>query len=838
MNTSHAEEVEQAVALADAGRVEEAIERLRAISELDVDALTELGLLLHRGSGAQRTEGRELLERAADNGSNRAARALGRQSQDGAAPSWMQHVAAAEQHGQQLGNDWQGNISRVEDVPSQTSSPAHPEAALQPSTAETAAGAASSVSESAPMLEPESDSHAMDTAAGGRTAPYVCAVHASDFASLTELRSRAFDVVTAEQPVSLSRVARVLLHGTRRTNDKGRARHAQVIAALTEMVDQRDLDCIHESEDGSLEAAIVMLPGWRSFEARELGPRVPTEMPLVELVLHVRAARTDFPAMTKPSVQDHVYRTVLGMARVDRAMIARFARAWISDVGEWQDGSPVDVEDAEADASPVTTETPPDSVSNDDAAFAAALQSGDALAIAAHAMTMRDDLERGMGLRAAALRGELLAVECLLSDAVPRGVAGFDDKSHWAIVGADHGIQSALVVALERQRDDGAHAQPVAAAAWLALARLRARAKNPNASTAPVDLDDESRAYLAKVLAKHRSENLRRRGLPELARLRSEWDWRGWERVRDVAQRLDRGGDLVRYRDLTADLNSIANVSIQIAEHLWHFGLEMVPDPRYELVPPTESGFVHVQPRGERPASSNAYRAAAVTVRIAIGTAAVDEAIRPEERDAIVEHIEAHPGLTDAERNRLGRYAEALLAYPPDPTEDIARLAVKLDASERSSLLDLIADVIAADGVLHPAEHRLLDHVAHELELQDGILLDVERRLDRRSAASIATAGQGEPRLSVPGDMSVESYPGLDPSLSVVLDQLRVQPKWSRWHLEIIANASAVNVDEAIARINAWSGEVLGRACITAAWGTDSDVFELDLALLEVLDAA
>lgn len=841
--TGRDESIKRAGVLADSGRTSEAIGLLQSLAEADdAEAMTELGLLLRRGSPVQRAEGTRLLTRAASIGSDRAQRALGA-VKTASAGGWMQAVDAANEKAAQGGNDWQGNIvvTATENlVASNTSShrslnePAEPPSEplhIDDDTSEVNATEAG-------LIDPAFDGDKADSEdAEYGLSTYRVSSGANEFANAAELRSRIFDVVTAEQPVQLARVSRVLLQRVSRTSDKGRAQHRQVIEALMELVDSRELDAMFESDDRQLESIVVTLPNWRSDEMRALGVRTPAELPLVELGLILQHARTRFPAMPRDAMRDHVLRSVLGIKIVRRDMIARFGRAWIGDLGERADGTPIELDDTtEADSSREAVESESRTTSDD--GLDVAVAASDALALAACAITEANPARRATQFRDSALRGELLAVEQLLAEDGFRGVEGFDDRRHWAAVAADHGIDAGINFMIDLHHDHEEEVRPVAIHAWQALVQLRARAKGNVNADRPISLDDASREYLGRIVQLHRVASLRKRGMPELERLRSAWDWRAWQRVRDVVQRLDRGGDLIRFRDLTHGIETAEHIAIQLSEHFRHFGIEMVPDPRYELVSPLSDGFVHVSSSDTRNAASAAYRASAVTVRLAVGAAAIDGAIIPVERDAIIDHIEQRASLTQQERERLDHYAQALLAHPPDATRDAAQLAAKLDGDGRVSLLDLIAGVVAADGVLHPSERALLEHVACTLDIEPTVILDVERRLAACSERSSLEATSARQLVAIGEDVGID-LPGLDAPLSRVVMLLRSEPRWARWHLQLVTNAEGLEVDECIAQINSWSMDVLGRACITVSTESlVSDAFDVDLELLNSLRRA
>lgn len=527
-------------------------------------------------------------------------------------------------------------------------------------------------------------------------------------APVSELRTTIFDIVTVEQPVTASRVRSLLLRDRSRSGDRGKLRLERVTTVIAEIIAEGELEVIREQDDGMLESAVLVLQGHRPRSCRELGPRAAADVPLIELGAGVARVRERFRGVDKARARDILLRTCIGISPVRAAIGQRFDRAWIGDLGALSGG-----ENAQLAVSSGKVE-----VAGDALLEAAA---SDPLAVVGMvARLVRNDktLSEWHGLlRVAALRGELRAVEALIELPVDDLDTSFDDRIHWIRVGADHGVPSALRRALLlSDRHEGVYPAE-AVSAWEALRRVRAGAMPNAGALSPAVL----RRYNG-VLLRDRMRRVRGYRLPEWREL-DAWDWSIWTRVRDTLKRTTPAG-LVDIRDLVGERPMTQELAVQLAEHLRHFGRDMVPDPRYELLGPTSGGVVHVARTSGTPPCDRSYRAAAVMVRIGAGTAAVDGRSHPSEvskLDTIIEDMALDPGPT----SRLKRLAEVVLARPGDVVDDLREFSGKLD---RDQLRDLLVSVAAADGILHPMERELLRLATEQLHLDEDLVALVERR--------------------------------------------------------------------------------------------------------------
>ena len=102
-----------------------------------------------------------------------------------------------------------------------------------------------------------------------------------------------------------------------------------------------------------------------------------------------------------------------------------------------------------------------------------------------------------------------------------------------------------------------------------------------------------------------------------------------------------------------------------------------------------------------------------------IEVARMDEAIDPEERDRVVELIRWKFTLQPAEAAALVAEAEAVTEGPAHWHRFAAILRGTMDSAERLQIVDLLWDIVYADGRLHHLETSLMRRVASLLNVSD-----------------------------------------------------------------------------------------------------------------------
>ena len=115
-------------------------------------------------------------------------------------------------------------------------------------------------------------------------------------------------------------------------------------------------------------------------------------------------------------------------------------------------------------------------------------------------------------------------------------------------------------------------------------------------------------------------------------------------------------------------------------------------------------------------AASRAYSGAVLVLRIAVAVSTADSQVGDAEDEALRAHLERTLDLTGPERVRLEAHLAWLLLEPPGLTRLRSR-ASQLPEDKREQMADLLIQIAAADGMVSPAEVRVLEKAYEVLEL-------------------------------------------------------------------------------------------------------------------------
>ncbi|KGE64073.1 MULTISPECIES: TerB N-terminal domain-containing protein [Pseudomonas] len=259
------------------------------------------------------------------------------------------------------------------------------------------------------------------------------------------------------------------------------------------------------------------------------------------------------------------------------------------------------------------------------------------------------------------------------------------------------------------------------------------------------------------------------------------------------------------------------------------------------------------QPEDGSLRASAAYNAASVTLDLASAVASADGDTSNEEITLLAQHIDSWSHLSGAHRKRLKAHLQIQLQQPPT----LASLKKKLDplpVDAKRTIAGFLAHLAQADGIVSPAEVKLLERVYKALQLDSqllysdlhgaaagvgiavtpasndpsaepgarpasssklGFVLDHDRiaQLQRETAevsallAKVFTEDQVEeaerPTESAePNSESSADVPGLDLEHSAFLRLLISRPEWSRAELETAASDMELMLDGALEQIN------------------------------------
>lgn len=315
--------------------------------------------------------------------------------------------------------------------------------------------------------------------------------------------------------------------------------------------------------------------------------------------------------------------------------------------------------------------------------------------------------------------------------------------------------------------------------------------------------------------------------------------------------------------------------SVLLAEFLSSKDVGVEPDVRFGGPPlsSTTRAVLFRNPAGSPQTPSPVFKSATVLLQL---TAAVMQAdgVDDAEIRQVEEYLNGALPLIPSERDRLFAHLAWLLENPPK-TSGLKRRIQDLDARQRQDLGQFLISVAGADGVVTPAEVRMLEKVypllgldrnevfahihglstaessaaphetfsppaaalSHSPEKQD-FALDmgrVEARMRETAAVTellgsiFATdeAATGAPAPSAP-PADVDLIEGLDAAHSRLLRELPSQATISREELELLASTHGVLPDGAIETVNERAFE----ACDEPLFEGD-DPLEINLAVLE-----
>ncbi|WP_236180791.1 tellurite resistance TerB family protein [Pseudomonas sputi] len=148
------------------------------------------------------------------------------------------------------------------------------------------------------------------------------------------------------------------------------------------------------------------------------------------------------------------------------------------------------------------------------------------------------------------------------------------------------------------------------------------------------------------------------------------------------------------------------------------------------------------QPEDGSLRASAAYNAASVTLDLASSVASADGDTSNEEVSLLAQHIDSWSHLSVAHRKRLKAHLQIQIQQPPT----LASLKKKLDpltVEAKRTIASFLAHLAQADGIVSPAEVKLLERVYKALQLDNQLLYS-----DLHGAASGASITPVKPATS------------------------------------------------------------------------------------------
>lgn len=241
--------------------------------------------------------------------------------------------------------------------------------------------------------------------------------------------------------------------------------------------------------------------------------------------------------------------------------------------------------------------------------------------------------------------------------------------------------------------------------------------------------------------------------------------------------------------------------------------------------------------------NSSAYQAALLTLQLASAVAAADGDFNAQELGHLQKQIESWTHLTPSHRQRLLAHLRLLLAAPvPLPT--LKKKLEPLELSAKEAIAAFMATVAQADGIVLPAEVKMLEKVYKALGVepkkvfsdvhaaasgtattsQDPATAEAGFKLDPAKIAALQRdtekvsamlagifseipAVDAAPEVDSTDSEATEQEPtagilGLDEAHSALARTLLSRPQWSRQELQDVADDLELMLDGALEHIN------------------------------------
>jgi tellurite resistance protein len=234
----------------------------------------------------------------------------------------------------------------------------------------------------------------------------------------------------------------------------------------------------------------------------------------------------------------------------------------------------------------------------------------------------------------------------------------------------------------------------------------------------------------------------------------SLWPKTVQETLAALKSRAERGMVVMKLDDLLAAVGASGTVTkdklaaLVRALETVHIGVE--PDVLGGAkTPKTEDSIVLFGAGASEPEnrSSAAYQAAALTLQLATAVAAADGAMGPEELRQLRTQVDGWTHLSPAHQQRLRAHLRLLMDSPVSLTA-LKKKLEPMEAKAKEAIAKFMAVVAQADGVVSPAEIKMLEKVYKVLGVDPKtVFTDVHAV----AAAGISAASGHVPSASAPG---------------------------------------------------------------------------------------
>lgn len=138
--------------------------------------------------------------------------------------------------------------------------------------------------------------------------------------------------------------------------------------------------------------------------------------------------------------------------------------------------------------------------------------------------------------------------------------------------------------------------------------------------------------------------------------------------------------------------------------------------------------------------TSARYRAAAMTLQLAVAVASADGEAQDVDRSALIGRLENWLQLTVSEKARLNAHLRRILAEPPKITGFRPQIEA-MNKSAREAVGTFVVSVAQTDGLITKAEHKTLERIYKLLDLDTARLPRVTREEPQTVVAAGKTSG-------------------------------------------------------------------------------------------------
>jgi tellurite resistance protein len=241
--------------------------------------------------------------------------------------------------------------------------------------------------------------------------------------------------------------------------------------------------------------------------------------------------------------------------------------------------------------------------------------------------------------------------------------------------------------------------------------------------------------------------DVNRRSLENLQNSLKEDGVSGVKSLKELLPLLPHGGELTR------------DLFRAFARRLSEMGLGLEPDLRFGGDLPTIGDSVVLFDLGDPApdqAISSGFASAALILQMASTVASADSSFDEAETSVMLDHIHNELGIPILERNRLAARVQLYRFSPPNRT-GLKRRIEALDNTARENISDFLVQVALADGVISPAEVKILEGFFKLMGLDKSSLYG---KLNNRKSQS----GSVPPIVETPTTSQIPAAKSADPT--------------------------------------------------------------------------